>query len=202
MVLKWDPAPREISQIPWIWRPERSCYHRVFLLCCFTCITASDLWTDQRKSGNRTIKETESVIPFFPLLVLFIYLSDLQACYQCFTIHIPLIPGCVRDSRWKGLSLLSALSPSQRNDKHKELSCNTCLFPIVSFSCLKEHKWQALKLNLAARHCRCYSWRENCHVGRVEMTTMQNCRQYIKTFPTRHLGEASGDGGDFLVMPI
>lgn len=75
---------------------------------------------------------------------------------------------------WKGLSLLSALSPSQRN--YKKLSCNTCLFPIVSFSRLKEHKWQALKLNLAAKHCICYSWRENCHVRRVKMTATQDCR--------------------------
>lgn len=71
----------------------------------------------------------------------------------------------------KGLSLFSA-SPSQRN--YKKLSCNTCLFPIVSFSCLKEYKWQALKLNLVAKNCICYSWRENCHVRRVKMTTMQN----------------------------
>lgn len=79
MVWKWDPAPREISQIPWIWLSEQSCYYPAFLLHWITWITTSDCLSEQeqiKESGNHTIiKETESVSPFSPsrFIYLFIY---------------------------------------------------------------------------------------------------------------------------------
>lgn len=80
MVWKWDPATREISQIPRIWLSEQWCYHPVFLLHCITCITTSDCLSEQeireRKWRSHNHQGDRISFSFFP--ICFIYLCILQ----------------------------------------------------------------------------------------------------------------------------